>query len=151
MFAQNSSDRISITFERVSIKDALISLEEASSYDFYFYQDWFDTSLISKSFQEETIDNVLEEILKETSINFFIYGNRVILSNNNAIIDKLPNGFFRLDSLKENKGEFLYDKIPLLQKQYGVAKNIKESDEVFYIGKEGYNVNKNLFILEGLY
>lgn len=150
MFAQNSSDRISITFERVSIKDALISLEEASSYDFYFYQDWFDTSLISKSFQEETIDNVLEEILKETSINFFIYGNRVILSNNNAIIDKLPNGFFRLDSLKENKGEFLYDKIPLLQKQYGVAKNIKESDEVFYIGKEGYNVNKNLFILEGL-
>src|SRR5690606_33950228 len=107
--------KISISFSDINRIDALLKLEKETELTFYFDKTWFDESLISKSFTNTDIDDILLEILKETPLNYLIIDKRVVLTKNTAIIDKLPSGFFGKEN---NKTVEEITNSPVLQKQY---------------------------------
>lgn len=146
LLAQSLDKKISISFDGNNLEEALTNLEETSGYQIYFNSDWFPEVLISKSFTNEKISFVLEDVLGQTAINFFISDNKIILTKNNAIINKLPPNYF--NSGEDKFQEELIAKTPVLQKEFINKKEIKRG-EVFYVGKENNNSNKQVFALSG--
>ena len=140
--------KISISFDEVSIPDALIVIEEASDYKIYFDSNWFNENLISRSYENKQIDFILEDVLIDTTINFFIQGNKIILTKNNAILNTLPPNYFNT-SVENTEEEEITAKIPVLQKQYVNRNRVVTTESVFYVGKENKNTNQNLFTLSG--
>ncbi|MEW4923994.1 carboxypeptidase-like regulatory domain-containing protein [Algibacter sp. 2305UL17-15] len=140
--------KISISFEEVTVIDALLQLEQVSDYQFYFDDNWFNKSLISKSFQDADITYILDEILVETPINYFILHNKIILTKNNAVRNTLPPNYFNSDVDREEEQEQLEAKAPVLQKEYVSAVKVK-NEKIFYVGKENKNSSQKLFTLSG--
>ncbi|MCO4822127.1 MAG: TonB-dependent receptor [Flavobacteriaceae bacterium] len=91
-FSQNS-ELISITFENLSVTEAIKSLEEKTGAQFYYLDAWFNNDVkVNGDFNDTPIEEIMRTVLKNTVINFYVYeGNRIILSKNNAIHDKIPD------------------------------------------------------------
>ncbi len=93
--AQNIQDSLSIAFENITVKEALIKIEENSTYSFYFIEDWLNASKISGDYKNLDIDAILSDILKNTDLNFYLFNtNQIVLIKNNVVYDELPSGFF---------------------------------------------------------
>jgi len=93
--AQNTKDTLSISFNNSTVKDALLKIEENSSYSFYFMEDWFDAKTLSEDYINTSIEDILSGVLKNTDLNFYLLdNNQIVLIKNNVIYDDLPSGFF---------------------------------------------------------
>ncbi|GAA3596264.1 carboxypeptidase-like regulatory domain-containing protein [Flavivirga amylovorans] len=145
-----SKEKISITFNEVEIVEALSELERVSSYKFYFNKTWFNNSfLISKSFNDVSLEDVLTEILEDTTINYFVLNGKIILTNNNIIRDKLPPNFFGTElTVEAEEIEEEVDKVPVLKKQYLNRSKINKT-KIFYIGKESESSSQKMITLSG--
>ena len=141
--------KVTISFNNVSIKEAILKLEDVSGFKFYFEQNWFDETLISKSYQNESIDNVLDDILRETNVNYLVLKDRIILTKNNAIITKLPSDFFRSQDLNNENNDDTELKTPVFQKEYTTPKNGITNVEILTVGKENKNASKTKFTVSG--
>ena len=86
---------ITLSYEDTPFPEVIAQLEVKSGYSFYFAEDWLPEKKISGSFVNEPLANVLDSLLKETLLNFYIMdGNKVILTQNAIIVDQLPEDFF---------------------------------------------------------
>jgi len=95
-FSQQDSTKITISFNEASIKSALDKIEESTSYQFYYLDDWLGNEAISHSFKDASLNHILDSLFTDTSLNFYVLDDtKVILSNNNIIYDELPGGFFK--------------------------------------------------------
>jgi hypothetical protein len=139
-----SNKKISISFSDINRIDALLKLEKETELTFYFDKTWFDESLISKSFTNTDIDDILLEILKETPLNYLIIDKRVVLTKNTAIIDKLPSGFFGKEN---NKTVEEITNSPVLQKQY--ITNSNATNKVYEVGKGNKTSAKSKYTISG--
>ena len=144
--------KISINFDNINRINALIKLEALTEYEIYFEADWFDDHLISKSFREIEMETIIEEILEDTPVNYLIFEGKVILTKNNAIIDKLPEAYFGKeykDSIRINNSERKeITKAPILQKQF-VRNQIITDGKIYSIGKADNNNNQREYIVSG--
>ncbi len=94
LFAQEET-KISVSFEDSPTEEVLLALEEVTPYRFYFVDDWLDGKSFRGTFQDESIEVVLNTIFKATQLNYFILDQeKIILTQNNIIYDELPKGFF---------------------------------------------------------
>ncbi|RZJ73461.1 TonB-dependent receptor [Flavobacterium sp.] len=92
IFAQQ---KISVSFSDVPVSDAIRQIETASGYKFFYDEAWFaQTEPVSASFTNTDLNTVLEQVFSQTNLNFFVDGNRVILTRNSAIYNELPQNFF---------------------------------------------------------
>lgn len=95
LHAQQDTVNISLSFSNAEMKNVLLEIEAVTSYRFYFLEDWLKDKTFSGSFQEDSVENILNEVFKGTVLNYFILDNeKIILTQNNIIYDHLPNGFF---------------------------------------------------------
>jgi hypothetical protein len=93
--AQNTQDSLSISFNNITVKEAILKIEEKSGVSFYFLEDWFNTSKISGDYKNVELTAILTDILKKTDLNFYMLNaNQIVLIKNNVIYDDLPSGFF---------------------------------------------------------
>jgi len=87
--------KISVSFTDVPVADAIRQIETASSYRFYFDEAWFkQLEPVSASFTDTDLNTVLEAVFAQTNLNFYLDGDRVILTQNSVIYDDLPDNFF---------------------------------------------------------
>ncbi len=95
-WGQDQDAKLSISFENSELTSIIKQIEEKTNYRFYFMDSWVDeVKDISGTFNEVTIETVLNEVLKSTKINFYIKDkNTIILTQNEIIYDTLPNRFF---------------------------------------------------------
>lgn len=102
LFSQKINDKISIDFNNINRRTAMQNLEKSTNYKFYFDSKWLanDTVPISKNYKEATIKNILDDVFEDTNINYYITKNKVILTQNSLIYDKLPIDYFA--KLEEN-------------------------------------------------
>ncbi len=146
LFAQiifsQSNEKVSISFDNINRLEALLKLENKVNFVFYFDKDWFDSSLISKTYVNTDFKDVVKGVLEGTPLNFIVLKNKVILTKNNAIIDELPMGFLKTGDQQEEEDAI---KVPLLQKQF--VKNSKE--KVYIIGKQKKTYSKHKYIISG--
>lgn len=150
--AQESTEKISITFSDVTLKQVISEIENKSPYRFFFLEEWLPERRISGSFREKEVDEILEELLRSTDINYIFMGDRVIFTHNSVVYDELPENFF---------GAEVVDKITESTEQgeegsYNPVFNVvteepkKKELETVYIGKAEKRNKANFFTLSGV-
>ncbi len=85
---------ISVGYDSLPLREALIKLEEITKMTFFFNEAWLENIYVNKRYQDQDLKGLLDDLLKNTSINYFIQNDRIILLNNNVIQPSLPSGFF---------------------------------------------------------
>ncbi len=135
--------KISIRFENNTLKEAFLKIEAKTNTFFYFQENWLDDTTITKSYQDVSIKNLLEDLLKDTSLNFYIHHQKVIITKNNFIKEKLPLHYF--DSKKE---AITNDNSPIFIKEYMSNSKIKDN-AIISIGKESNTKQKSLYKVFG--
>jgi hypothetical protein len=153
-FAQNSSKKFSITFKDDTLATALKAIESSTSYQFYFDPTWVNSNkkLITGSYNNVSLDDVLNKILSETDLNFILLKNKVILTLNSTIHDDLPANYF-VDAPINNQSNTIDNNLenPLFYQQYDSLNNfsITKKASVIFIGKENKDLTKRNYILSG--
>lgn len=134
-----NDEKISINFNNIPISEALIKLEEQTNLHFYFDTNWLKGLSVNKSYNENLI-TILDDLFKDTTINYFIYNNQVILSNNSIIYSSLPAEYFSNSNKGNNNSVVFYN-------QYSSDSN--QNDDVITIGKQLANNPESSFKLKG--
>ena len=60
--AQDSTEKISISFSDATLKQVISDIENKSPYRFFFLEEWLPERRISGSFKEKGVDKILEEL-----------------------------------------------------------------------------------------
>jgi hypothetical protein len=146
VYSQSKTEKkITINFENSNKLEVIKRIEEISNYKFYFIENWLDKEPITGQYKDTSILLVLDEIFKNTVINYYILpDNKVILTLNNLIHDSLPNGFF--ENSKEEITEYK-ETNPVFYSE-GTTQNNKTIETV-RIGKESNNTLQKEYNLTG--
>ncbi|MCB0463109.1 MAG: TonB-dependent receptor [Flavobacteriaceae bacterium] len=156
LFSQNQN-QVTVAFSDVSIPEAINKIESASSLKFYYLNEWFGNERVSGNYTNQSIESILNDVFKNTVINFFIYkGKSVILTKNNVIYDTLSNAFFDVIPENERDREIEVqdeDKVvsnPVFYKAEEVV-TVKETDTItpVKIGKEEKTPTQEKYNLTG--
>ncbi|GEP49467.1 TonB-dependent receptor [Flavobacterium noncentrifugens] len=148
-FAQQNDKTITVAFSDSDRVTAIQTIEKACGCRFYFDPEWLqkDASKISGDFKNAVLKDVLESVFNNTTINYLIDGDKVILTNNSIIYDRLPEGFFGSDVQKDS-GEPVEK--PVFQQQFdSIGKSVKNSNPVAFIGKESKKTPQKTYTLSG--
>lgn len=154
IFAQKDSTKVSFQFNNVDLLTAISIIEENTDIWFFYDVRWFDQyeKNISKNYTSASLDQVLKDLFRGTSLNFIPYGRTIILTNNNYIYSKLPPNFFGtrpLDSVLTS-----VDKKPIFYQEHKIeepffAQKEQADKSLLFIGKETKKSQKNTFQLTG--
>lgn len=154
LFAQNKNQLISIEFKDVNRLTAIQAIEKASDYKFYFNPEWIesDKTLITENYSNVTIEYLLDNVLNNSNLNFFIQKNRIILTKNIAIYETLAPNFFGIDK-KENIADKIEKTVesPVFFQQFDstTTSRNKNNSGITLIGKEKINNDKKQYTLSG--
>lgn len=151
--AQNSNEKISITFKDDTLESALKAIEASTSYKFYFDPTWIGSNkdLITGTYTDIKIDELLDKILSKTDLNFIILKSKVILTLNSTIHDDLPANYFPDAPIETiNNGANSTDN-PIFYQQYDSLNSysVTKKASIVFIGKENKNLTKKNFTVSG--
>ena len=139
--------RITISFENTSLEEVIIGIEEITDLKFYYVKEWLGSSRVSGTYSNMPLDEVLEDIFKNTLINFFLTNDgSVVLTSNNIIIDQLPEEYFGRS--EEQVAGPLEDEVNPLFVQEERAEALQEIETV-RIGRQTRNNRRRSFTLSG--
>ena len=89
---------LNVSFDSVSLKEALIKLEDASPFHFFFEEAWLEGYEVTKTYRNKSLSQILDDLFAKTTLNYFIKNDRIILLNSNVVIPTLPSGFFDMEN-----------------------------------------------------
>jgi CarboxypepD_reg-like domain/TonB-dependent Receptor Plug Domain len=152
--AQNNDLSLTISFENTEIIDALNQIENKINVKFYYVDEWIKGEKVTGNYTNASINIILDDIFKETVINFYILDeSKIILTRNNRIYDALPQGFFGNNPEEitevisgENK-EKIQDINPVFYNEE--RQSTPQKTELVRIGKENKDNLKRRFKLSG--
>lgn len=147
VFSQEKGAKISLSFEDAKLEEVIQSIEDITDYKFLYILDWLGDSKVSGSYTNVSINRVLADVFKNTSINFYIDDtSNVILTQNNIIHDKLPDDFFVVK--KENVTDEFENK-NISNPVFYVDEKLANNTDVVRIGKENKSSSLKSFMLTG--
>ena len=149
--SSDSTEVISISFENTNIKSVLSKIEEATNYKFFYVDSWFSNELVSGNYVNSRTSKILEDLFKETALNFYVLNNeKIILTKNNIIYDQLPNGFFK-ESYKTTEMENSVSDVQPITPVFYSTKRASGSVklETVRIGKADKENNQSSYTLQG--
>lgn len=151
--AQNSNEKISITFKDDTLESALKAIEASTSYKFYFDPIWVGSNkdLITGTYTDIKIDELLDKILSKTDLNFIILKSKVILTLNSTIHDDLPANYFPDAPIETINNEANSTDNPIFYQQYDSLNSysVTKKTSIIFIGKENKNLTKKNFTISG--
>ena len=92
-YAQNN---LSVSFKDSNLKEVIKTLENKTNLKFYYMDSWLDDKKFTKDYNDASLTSILEDILKESSINFTLFENKVLLVNITLFIQKYQKAFLNL-------------------------------------------------------
>lgn len=146
----DSLESVSIAYQDASIKEVLEQLENLTDYTFFFSEEWFADTKVSGDFTNANMASVLQDVFKDTSLNYYLLNDTsIILTKNNIIYDQLPNGFFRENTINNQPVvETQRQRInPVFYTQTRQSANTKL--ETVRIGKSDKNAINSRYTLQG--
>lgn len=155
VFSQEPS-AITINFDHISLKEALIKLEGQSGYKFYFQDHWFqDSQPISRTYTQQSLNKILDSLLNDSNLNFLVHNNAVIFTKNSIIYSELPPNYF-IDETKASNASHIENsedidanvEAPILQKDY-VREQNSNKIEYIAIGRADIQKSSKLHIISG--
>lgn len=94
LFAQSPNERFTISYQNLSLQEAIVDLEQKSNYRFYYLSEWLDSLTINARFENEPLSSILDSLLSATTLHYTFYQKRIILSQDLPISTELPPNFF---------------------------------------------------------
>lgn len=150
LLAQESQDRISIEYSNINRKAVIEKIESTTEYRFYFEEKWLteETALISGSYKNALIKEVLEGVFGSTNLNFFIQTDKIILTKNIIIYDTLSETYFQNELKNTNP---LQTAKPIFYQQHDTIRSPdrKSSSAITFVGKETGKTETELYSLSG--
>ena len=140
-----SNTNISIDFNNINKTEALQKIERVLNYYFFYQENWFDTIKFSKSYNNETIENILKDLLEGTSINYYISGKNIYLTNNSVVYNSLPKDFFKNNEALLNNEN---DRSTVFFNEYNTNSQ-KTNKSLITIGKQNKNSTEDSFTVSG--
>ncbi|WBX72819.1 hypothetical protein PG913_07850 [Tenacibaculum pacificus] len=111
IYSQKESGNLKIEINNLNKEQIINLLEEKTDYHFFYINSWLDNRRISKNFNNTSITNILDYILNDTAINYYITNDKkIILTYGNLISNSIYDNFDIDDSLsfvKKRKYLFL--------------------------------------------
>ncbi len=153
LFSQEINKNITLNYNAISKLDAIEKVESISGFKFFFNPTWFDTdkTLISGNFENKNIEEVLNEILNETNLNFIIDDNKVIITKNSLVYQKLHESYYPNDKLKDNSA--INTVPPVFYQEYENKveneQNSTKPTSISLVGKEGKENKNAIYTLSG--
>lgn len=147
--SQENVPIVSLSFEDSKLSDVLLTLENKTSYQFFYLEGWLEGQVVSGDFIEAPINLVLDFIFDDTVINYFISSDgKIILTQNTVIHDNFPEDFFIntadnstiSEDLEEEKITPVFSNSKI---KNGTLKTVK-------IGKENRNSREKKYVLSGI-
>ena len=149
IFGQETA-KYSFSFQGKTLEQSLIEIENTTEYKFYFIKNWLPEELINKTYSNATIDAILSDLLKETVLNYFIYdSNQIILSQNNAIYSKIPEGQSIDEEVVIAKPIFEEKKVAETTTNQKTTAPTKIEEETIKIGKEETTPQQKKYTISG--
>lgn len=149
--AQENPPKLTIGFEGISISEALLKVEELSSYRFYFSNGSLGgKEKINRTFTDASIEIILEELFKDSNLNFHIsFDKRIIITDNIFIYDNLPRDFFgkKNDSIATGSVANSITTNPVFYNPQNNVSNKRKS--TVRIGKQNRNSLQEHYLLNG--
>ena len=142
------SENIDLEFKDKSLSEIFPLIEAETDYRFFYEAAWLGSELYSGDFRNESIEAVLDLLLKETTLNYFIDRQKIILTNNTRIIASLPENFFG-DSLETIEKDPIQETPMFKEKYAGQLKTGPSERELVSIGREGTSGNNSVFTITG--
>ena len=136
---------VTIAFDQTPLEEALISIETKSDIKIFFERSWLDSVFVSGEYNNITLPEVLDDILKETSIKYFLNGDQVILTQGLTIVDELPKGFFGESVTEQNTGL----KPAFIREYTAIAVEEVAEDELVEIGRASQFVSNGKSTIAG--
>ncbi len=147
----DSTTTISLNFEKAKLKEVLDRIEELTNYKFYYVEDWLGESQVSGNYNNVPISVILQDVFKQTPLNYYQYSaNEIVLIRNSIIYDELPEGFFGNGPLNQ-QGEQVQVNAVLVDPDYFSEHEDEQITQVetVRIGKEDKSSTRNRFRLSG--
>ncbi len=136
---------ISIKFDNTSIEEVINQIEEQTSYRFYFVKNWLNLPSITGNYNNKNISFILEDIFKNTIINYYITKDqKIILTRSNYIRDSLPDVFLKNKDPQSVKAESVN---PILYTNENSDQKLVT--QTIRIGKESKNSKNKFFTISG--
>ncbi len=151
-FSQEKKNKISIDFKNVTLKTAIDKLENISNYRFYFDDNWIksDTLLITKSYAIVPIEIILNDIFKETNLNYFVTNEKIILTKNSSIHDVLADNYFEVSTSSSATNTEPNTTKPFFHQQLELKKQNITRNGITYIGKEKIGETVEIYTITGI-
>jgi hypothetical protein len=149
-FSQVSDSSISIEFENANIETVIKDIEEKTNFKFYYIPEWFEEKTVSGNYINTSLQELLNELFKDSLLNYYISkDNKVILTKNTIIYDELPERFFEenntVTTTITSEEEEL--KTPIFYNE--ASSEVIKKLETIRIGKENKNRSQKTYTLSG--
>jgi hypothetical protein len=144
--AQNIKE-IDLNLENNTLKESINIIESNSDYKFYFIDEWLLSSdeIFTKTYKNSSIEDILNDIFKNTNLNFYLDKNKIILTKNSIVYEKIPD----LEIIEKTIEEIEPKSVsPIFNKQYTNPNH--SNGKILMVGKETKNKKDNYFILNGI-
>ncbi len=150
LMGQEKERKVSLEIQNKSTTEVLSEIEQRTAFKFYYAEQWLDSTALSKSYRNESVETILTDLFQNTEINFFVtWDNRVILTRNNSIYGDFPEGFFAIPGQVETEAtpqeNVLAGPILLGKQKEGPDKIL----ETIRIGRERKTNRRGRFTLSG--
>jgi len=143
-YAQDGTEKVSLTFENSTRVEVLEQLETLTPYRFFFVESWFDNLKISGQYQDTALRLILNDLFTNTVVNYYFSDNyKIILTQNNLIYDDLPDDFFGRTDQEDQEDSSK----PIFYSEQAAA--ARTGVETIRIGKESKNASRKSFVLSG--
>lgn len=146
VLSQVENTNYTIEFKNAKINDVINFIETNTNYKFFYNHVWLaeNSTTISKTFSNASLEHILSETFQETNLNYFIHNNRIILTRNSIIYDKIPETITTTETVENNPKNTKVD--PVFFQQF----ENKKDNSIKLIGKETKKNNQNSYILSGI-
>ncbi|MDF0706534.1 TonB-dependent receptor [Flagellimonas okinawensis] len=96
-FTFSQTEPITISSDTKTTIEFLNELEDKSNYSLFYLEDWIQDLEINDNFTNASITDILESILSDTSLNFYVLEDerRVFFLQNTVVYDELPPAFYQ--------------------------------------------------------
>ncbi len=139
-FAQQ--DLISISLSNVKFDEFVTTVEQTTSYRFFYQSTATDSIRITIIVQQKTIDEILNVVFAETELNFAIDAlQNIFITKSRTILTDLPVNYFSTTVDNDNTNEFDYSSYEKKEQKKKIVEN-----KVYTIGTKSSNIQGNVTI-----
>ena len=79
-FGNSQTKQMSFSWEGIPLDSCIAEIEAENELNFYYAQDWVDSVVVTKSIQASSASELIEQLLSETGLSFFIQESAIILT-----------------------------------------------------------------------